>query len=213
MSQPAGRPDRPVRPSPQGYRRALELAWQRFRNQPPEQLMWLGAQQPAAGTWRLPVLCDIFELDAQEGTVRLASGARISDAWQVLALHYLGVTGRPEAQPPEISFADLATARGYAEVYHRRALARLAGAFGQDSVRLWAAARDLGGRAVRLGEAAFDFDVFPRVCVRLVWYAGDEEFGPSATWLLPRNIEAFFCAEDVVVLSERLAARLAGRPF
>lgn len=198
--------------SPQGYRRALELAWQRFRAQPPEQLMWLGAE-PGAPGWRLPVLGDVFEVDARGGTVRLASGAQVGDAWQVLALHYLAVSGRPEPQPPEITFADLPMARGYAEVYHQRAAARVASAFGRDTVRLWAAACALGGRPLRLADAAFDFDVFPRICVRLVWYAGDEEFSPSATWLLPRNIEAFFCAEDVVVLSERLAARLAGRPF
>lgn len=212
MSPPAGKHDRhPLRP-PQGCRRALELAWERFRHQPPEQLVWLGAE-PVGQGWRLPVLDNVFELDGEKAAIRLASGARVSDVWQVLALHYLAVAGRPEPQPLEITFADLATARGYAEVYHRRASARLASAFGQDSVRLWAAACELGGQAVRLADAAFDFLVFPRVCVRLVWYAGDEEFGASATWLLPRNIEAFFCPEDVVVLSERLGARLAGRPF
>jgi hypothetical protein len=31
--------------------------------------------------------------------------------------------------------------------------------------------------------------------------------------LLPNNMESFFGAEDIVVLSERLASRLAGRPF
>ncbi len=63
------------------------------------------------------------------------------------------------------------------------------------------------------GDAGFDFDVFPRFGLRLVWYAGDEEFRPSATILLPSNIDLFFCPEDVVVLSESLVARLAGRPF
>ena len=63
------------------------------------------------------------------------------------------------------------------------------------------------------GDAAFDFDMFPRVCVRLIWHAADEEFPPSATLLLPANIDAFFCIEDIVVLSERLVARLGGRGF
>ncbi len=212
MSQPDQSRHRHPLHSPQGYRRALELGWERFRNQSAEQLVWLGAE-PAAHAWRLPVLGHVFELDVQSITVRLSTGAPVGDAWQVLALHYLAVPGRPEPRPPEITFADLATARGYAEVYHRRAAARLASTFAHDTVRLWAAAREIGGRAVRLADAAFDFHVFPRVCVRLVWYAGDEEFPPSATWLLPRNIEAYFCPEDVVVLSERVAARLAGRPF
>jgi len=212
MSEPNSTPPRHPLFSAQGYRRALELAWQRFRLQSAEQLMWLGAE-PGPQGWRLPVLGDLFELDPEGGTIRLASGVKVGDAWQVLALHYLAVPGQPQPEPPEITFADLPTARSYAEVYHQRAAARLARAFGHDTVRLWAAACALGGRALRLGDAAFDFDVFPRICVRLVWYAGDEEFSSSVTWLLPRNIEAFFCPEDVVVLSERLAARLAGRPF
>jgi hypothetical protein len=36
---------------------------------------------------------------------------------------------------------------------------------------------------------------------------------PSATLLLPRNVEEFFSTEDVVVVCESLVARLAGRPL
>ena len=55
--------------------------------------------------------------------------------------------------------------------------------------------------------------MFPRVIHRLIWHAADDEFPPSATILLPSNIEEFFCSEDIVVLSESLVARLAGKPF
>ena len=44
------------------------------------------------------------------------------------------------------------------------------------------------------------------------WYAGDDEFGPSAAILLPRNIVSLMCIEDVVVMSEQLVRRLAGKP-
>ena len=54
---------------------------------------------------------------------------------------------------------------------------------------------------------------FTRLAIRLIWHAGDDEFPPSATLLLPANIEAYFCAEDIVVLSERLVARLGGGTF
>jgi hypothetical protein len=86
---------------------------------------------------------------------------------------------------------------------------------GRDAEGLWAAAGALGGRAAACaaGDAAFDFCVFPRVLARLVWHAPDEEFSPSATLLLPANIESYFCAEDIVVLSESLVARLGGKAF
>ena len=63
------------------------------------------------------------------------------------------------------------------------------------------------------GDLAFDFVVFPRFSVRLVWHSPDDEFPSSATLLLPANAESYFCSEDLVVLSERLVSRLAGRPF
>ena len=63
------------------------------------------------------------------------------------------------------------------------------------------------------GDTAFDFDIFPRLCVRVIWHAADEEFPPSATLLLPANIESYFCIEDIVVLSESLVSRLGGRAF
>jgi hypothetical protein len=53
--------------------------------------------------------------------------------------------------------------------------------------------------------------MFPRICLRLIWHAPDDEFPPSATILLPAAIESFFCTEDIVVLSERLTARLGRR--
>jgi hypothetical protein len=81
----------------------------------------------------------------------------------------------------------------------------------RDSLRRAAVA--LGAKEAPAGDLGFDFQVFPRVAVRLVWYEGDDEMGPSASLLLPGNIESFFCVEDIVVLSERLVARLAGGAF
>ena len=108
---------------------------------------------------------------------------------------------------------DLATARSYAGVYDGRVIARLCHTAGRDAETLGAAAARLGGQPVEAGDAAFDFRIFPRLTLRLIWHAPDEEFPPLATLLLPGNVESYFCSEDVVVLSESLVARLGGRPF
>ena len=92
-------------------------------------------------------------------------------------------------------------------------IARLCATAGRDAQRLTAAAESLGGKAAAGGDAAFDFWVFPRILLRLIWHAPDDEFPPSATLLLPANVESYFCSEDIVVLSESLVARLGGRPF
>ena len=152
-------------------------------------------------------------MDLPQRRLLTSAGQPIGPHWRILVLHYLAVRARPPRHPPEITFADLPTARSYAEVYRGRTTARLCATAGRDRAGLCAAAQALEGRPVAAGDAAFDFDVFPRVSIRLVWHAPDEEFAASATLLLPSNIESYFVPEDIVVLSERLVSRLCGRPF
>jgi len=192
--------------------RAEALAFEALSRQSADQILWLGAE--GAGThWHLPVLEDRLEMDPAARRITTSAGREVSPAWRILLLHYLATSGRPEKLVPEITFADLPSARTYASVYQRRVISRLCATTGRGAEGFHAAAAALGGRVAAGGDAAFDFAVFPRLAVRLLWHAPDEEFPPSATLLLPRNAEAYLCTEDLVVLSERLVARLGGRPF
>jgi hypothetical protein len=192
--------------------RATELGFKELRGQSEEQCVWLGATR-AGGPWRLPVLGDVFDIDLDANRVSTSGGQPVGPLWRILALHYLAVRSRPERLAPERTFADLSTARSYASVYDQRVIRRLCATAGRDSQTLQRAAAALGGHRALGGDAAFDFDLFPRLTLRLVWHAPDEEFPPSATLLLPGNIESYFCSEDIVVLSESLVSRLSGRPF
>jgi len=203
-----------AKPSPQqNLKVATERAFAALAHQPPEQFEWLGATL-VGDRWRLPILDDAFDVDLSAGQVTLASsGEPVGAAWRILALHYLNITTRPEAQDPAITFADLATARSYAGIYQGRVISRFCYTAGRDGETFRTAATCLGGKPVDEGDAAFDFAMFPRVTVRLIWHAPDEEFPASATLLLPGNIDAYFCSEDTVVMSEQLVARLSGRGF
>ena len=192
--------------------RAAKLAFEALATQANEQMLWLGAE-PSAGAWRLPVLGEVFEVDPRTSRVSTSAGREVGPRWIILALHYLAITSRPARQTPAVTFADLSTARSYAGVYHGRVIARLCATAGRDADTLRAAAGALGGRVVDGGDVAFDFNPFPRVTLRLIWHAPDEEFPPSATLLLPPNIESYFCSEDIVVLSESLVSCLCGRPL
>jgi uncharacterized protein DUF3786 len=200
-------------PSPQeAYLKAAALGFETLARQPDEQLAWLGAQRSGGG-WRVAVLNDSFEVDLSDQRIVTSAGNLVGPAWAILVLHYLSLVDRPEARPPAITFADLKESRSYAGVYDARVVKRLCATAGRNAETIQAAAGNLGGRPTDGGDLAFDFTPFPRFTVRLLWHAPDDEFPPSATLLLPENIEAYFCAEDVVVLSEGLVARLGGRPF
>ncbi len=201
-----------VPPPQENLKVATERGFDAVAGQSAEQLRWLGAE-PAEVRWRLRVLDDVLEVDLAARRVTTSAGTDVGPAWRILVLHYLAVEARPEPLPPEVTFADLRTARSYSGVYQGRVIARLCATAGRDAERLHAAVQSLGGREVAEGDAAYEFDVFPRVRVRLIWHAPDDEFPPSATLLLPSNIESSFCSEDVVVLSEQLVARLGGRAF
>jgi len=191
---------------------ATRKAVEALRGQSPEQLSWLGATG-AGAAWRVPVLGSALSADLVAGTVLAPDGRDVHAAWRLIVLHYLAAGSRPAPARPAVTFADLPGGRTYAKVYEQRVTARLCAGVGRDRKALTSAAVALGARRADAGDAAFDLDVFPRVPVRLVWHAGDEEFRPSATLLLPKTIESFFCIEDIVVLSEGVVSRLGGKAF
>ena len=191
---------------------ATDLAVEALGDQTPEQLAWLGAT-PAGERWRLPMMGDLLEVDCAAGHAFTNGGDEVSPVGRLLALHYLAIRERPETRPPSIVFADLPGGRTYDKVYQDRVIGRLCWTAGRDRATLEAAVQAIGGTPAEGGDAAFDFAVFPRVTIRLIWHAPDEEFPSSATILLPENIERFFCVEDIVVVSECVVARLGGRSF
>ncbi len=202
----------PKPPPQKNLDRATELAFEALANVSVEQLEWLGVQR-SGDLLQLRALNETLKVDISAQRVTTASDVEIGPFWRIVILHYVAISGRPDRLPPEITFADLQTARTYTKVHDGRTVGRLCGTVGRTEDGLRDAAAALGAHKALGGDMAFDFDMLPRVTLRLVWYAADEEFPPSATILLPSNIEDYFCSEDIVVLSECLVSRLCGRPF
>lgn len=212
----SGEPARTSKPFPlprqHNLQTATDSALELLRGQSPEQLRWLGAWWEEDRP-HLTVLNCTLCVDVATGRVTTLADAEVSPPWRILVLHYLCIASRPEQLAPEITFADLPSARAYVSVYNKRVIGRLCATGGRDARTLRAGASALGARWVRAGDLAFDLKPFPLLAARVIWHAPDEEFGPSATMLFPSNIESFFCSEDIVVLSEQLVSRLSGRRF
>ena len=202
----------PAPPPQQNYQVAVDKAVEALRSQSAEQLAWLGATGEGK-LWQLPALEDVLTVDPASGKMTVSDGNECHRSWQIIVLHYLAVSTRPESRSPETTFADLPGGRSYNKVHRGRVIGRLCGTAGRDEKTLRGAAEKLGTQWVQAGDLAFDLRVFPRVPIRLIWHAADDEFPPSATFLLPGNIESFLCIEDIVVLSECIVSRLCGRPF
>lgn len=201
-----------VPPPQHNLQAARDKALEGLQGQDADQLVWLGAT-PVGQKWRLPILDDAVLVDVNSGEIVCESAGSVSPMWKVVVLHYLSLRTQPEARPPEITFATLPSARTYAKVHDGRVNGRLCGTVGRDRATLEQAAHRIGARMVDGGDLAFEIEVFPRVPIRLIWYAADEELPASCTLLLAGNIESFLCVEDIVVMSELFVSRLSGRPF
>jgi len=201
-----------VPPPQHNIQAATDIAVRMLAAQSDEQMAWLGAER-AGDLWRLQVLNESLNVDITSGRALGPAGHPVRPAWRLLVLHYLAVRDRPHPAPPAITFADLPAARTYAKVYRQRVNHRLCATAGRDLISMCKSTAAIGAAPADGGDAAFDITVFPRITTRLIWYASDEEFSPSATLLLPGNIERFLCIEDIVVLSESIVSRLSGLPF
>ncbi|MCK5113169.1 MAG: DUF3786 domain-containing protein [Phycisphaerae bacterium] len=201
-----------IPPSQNNYADAVQHAVAHLGAQGSSQLELLGAK-PNGNLWQLPVLNDTFDVDTKTGCVGASSGQPVGLPWRILTLHYLAVRGNVEKQIPSVGFADISAGRSYAGVYKARVISRLCATVGRTAETLCSAADNIGGVAIEDSDLGYDFDIFPQITLRLLWYAPDDEFPASASLLLPKNILSFFSVEDTVVLSESLIARLSGKDF
>lgn len=194
------------------HREALRLAWARLRGAPEASLAALGARRVSAHALELAVLNAAFLIDLEREVCALVAGGSVRPEWQLLALHYLASSVPPPAAPGTrwVGFAGIdASARVYEKVYRARCISRLCAAAGLRRETFVERSTRAGGEPVPgLGDAGFRFQIFPRLAVQVAWYAGDGELAPGAAIVYPENIASFLSVEDVVVLSERLVARI-----
>ncbi len=200
-------------PPPQGhYRIAAAKAVETLKDQSPEQLEWLGAKADE-DLWTLKILGQTLAADLRTGSVRTSQGEEVRETWQILVLHYLSIASKPLFGEPTLTFAEIPGAITYDKVYQGRVIGRFCYTAGRDLATLTEAATALDATDSEGGDKAFEFRIFPRLNIKLIWYAADDEFPSSATILLPENIFPALSIEDIVVLSEQLVANLGGKGF
>ena len=202
-------------PKQNNYQLAMQQAWQRLALRPPAEIESLGAPPVAAHSrrWDLPVLGARFEIDLDRRYIDVAGAAPPGPMWSILALHYLlaAVPVPPPAR--QISFEQIPDGRNYSGPYNGRVVRLFCATVGRSRESFLAAAAALGARTVNCGDAAVELPVFPRVPLTIVWYAGDDELPPGASFLYNDNLPSVLDVEDIIVMAERAVSRLRGKPW
>ena len=193
------------------YRNAKTIAAAKLRHRPLADIArQAGLEMIDLHSLRVPFLNRTYRVDYPAFGFKDAamSGGDIPLQEQVLIMHYLaaGNAGSPDGQ--WVSYREIPGAAFYHSVFVKRAVDPLKTAFGIPTSNLALVAAALQGRPIQVGDAGFEFRVFPRVPLQLVLWYGDEEFAPEASILLDASISGYFSPEDVAWLASLLVYRL-----
>ena len=102
------------------------------------------------------------------------------------------------------TFREMPWGELYIKPYTGRVLTRAAFTFGTRLEAFRKAAEKMGATAVSHGDAGYEFALIGDYRIRLLVWAGDEEFPPSAQVLYSDNFEEGFAPEDRVVAGDIL---------
>ena len=106
------------------------------------------------------------------------------------------------------TFREMPWGELYIKPYTGRVLTRAAFTFGTRIEAFRKAAEKMGAAAVSHGDAGYEFSLIGDYCIRLLIWAGDEEFPPSAQVLYSDNFEEGFAPEDRVVAGDILISAI-----
>jgi len=127
---------------------------------------------------------------------------------QILILHYMLAADPPPLSGNWISYREISGASFYYSAFVKRAVDPLKNTFGQNTEGLLKAGKLLGGRQIDTGDVGYEFRLLPSVPLRIILWAGDDEFAAAANILFDKNIGGILSPEDIAWLAGMLVYRL-----
>ena len=163
---------------------------------------------------RLGISADngVFSVTLMGKTYTVTENAEITDGqgnapalpMQTFLLRYLLEGKNISALGNWKTFREMPWGELYIKPYTGRVLTRAAFTFGTRVEAYRNAAEKMGATPVGHGDAGFEFSLIGDYKIRLLVWAGDEEFPPSAQVLYSDNFEEGFAPEDRVVAGDIL---------
>jgi hypothetical protein len=200
------------------FKNALEIAREEFKKKDPKVIsLNSGADyqvQAKGGVLLLPFINREIKITWPEGEVITPEGTKeLSLQEQGLILHYLiQATGAPLTNT-WITFREIPSGEFYYSAFVKRAKDPLVQTFGKNPGLLIELGIGQEGVKGEEGDASLCFQVFPRIPVCLILWAGDEEFPPDGNLLFDACISKYLSAEDIAVLSGMVVYPLIGMAY
>lgn len=193
------------------YITACRLARDQLAAEPYESLIARSGFEPAEGGGLcIPFLDRVYRLSypGLEFADSSTHAREVPLQEQVLILHYLQADQPMGPSGEWVAYREIPGAGFYFAAFVKRAVDPLKKVFGQNIAGFDRAAGRLKGEPAGIGDAGYEFRLFPKVPVRLILYAGDEEFPAEANILFDRSIGRVLSPEDVAWMAGMLVYRL-----
>lgn len=154
--------------------------------------------------WNCPI-----RITYPQGVAYPESGKQpLSSFDQALLLYYLTTADGAPLSQKWISFSDLPDGRFYNQAFQGYTGRELALIFRDDRSAFEEAAQALGGVRYLLGDAAFAFQILPRVPILAVYWQGDEDFPTSCQLLFNAAAHHYLPTDAYAILGSTLTRRL-----
>ncbi len=192
------------------FRVAVEKLTQKS---PAEAALNSGAEYDAEkGIFKIKYINQEYEVVYPAGNVKLVDNdeEEVPLTVQILILHYLATANGAPLQDKLISFKELPDGAIYIEPFTRRAIKPMLKLFDQNLPGFLELATAIGGRKAGLGDVSVTIDVFPRVPITYVIWAGDDEFESSGNILFDASARHYLPTEDYALVSSLVIYQLGG---
>ena len=169
-----------------------------------------GFVSDAPNRLRVPFLNRIYQIGFPEFDFKdkVESKSEVPIQEQILILHYMLSPAPPVFADTWVSYREIPGASFYYSAFVKRAIDPLKKVFGQNVDGLLRAGEILGAKTIDTGDVGYEFRLFPHIPLRLILWAGDDEFPSEANIVFDKNIKDILSPEDIAWLSGMLVYRL-----
>ncbi|HUT27021.1 MAG TPA: DUF3786 domain-containing protein [Methanomassiliicoccales archaeon] len=188
---------------------ATVLAWKALEGISPRDLAKSSGASLQSDDISLPTLGSTILVSMTDQKVTVPP--ELSGGWGLIALHHLRGCQDWKRDDEWMSFEQLKGASPFATAFRQRAVTPLASRFGNMPKELSKVGRPLGGRSLKMGDAAALFYVFPRLRLAAIVWQGDEDVPPGANMLFDKGGAGTLPAEDLAELGICLCQMLVSK--
>jgi hypothetical protein len=193
------------------YKNAQKLAIEKLATESFDTILQrAGFESTEPDRLRVPFLDRVYLIGFPEFDFKdeVDSKTEIPIQEQILILHYMLSPAPPLSTGNWVSYREIPGASFYYSAFVKRAIDPLKKVFGQNVDGLLGAGEILGGKTIDAGDVGYEFRLFPNIPVRLILWAGDEEFPAEANIVFDDNIKDILSPEDIAWLAGMLVYRL-----